>query len=92
MNLPSGSERLREAVRRQPKALATKDSYVYWLRHCVTALNTRPSPCPVFCFLLSQILLCGSPFVSQKQEIARKPQFVFLRNTPSCPACAILTA
>jgi integron integrase len=40
MNLSIAIERLRDVLRRQHKALATESSYVYWLRHYVTALNT----------------------------------------------------
>ena len=42
MNLPYAIERLRDVLRRQHKSLSTEDSYVYWLRHYVTALNTMP--------------------------------------------------
>ena len=43
MNLPNAIDRLRNVLRRQHKALSTEDSYVYWLRHYVIALNTMPS-------------------------------------------------
>jgi len=43
MNLPYAIERLRDVLRRQHKSLSTEDSYVYWLGHYVTALNTMPS-------------------------------------------------
>ena len=43
MNLPLAIERLRNVVRRQHKAIATEASYVYWLRHYVTALKAMPS-------------------------------------------------
>ena len=46
MNLPSAIERLRNVVRRQHKSLSTEDSYVYWLRHYVTALNSMPGSLP----------------------------------------------
>jgi integron integrase len=39
MNLPGAIERLRNVLRRQHKAIATEASYVYWLRHYVTALK-----------------------------------------------------
>ena len=39
MNLPIAIERLRNVLRRQHKAIATEASYVYWLRHYVTALK-----------------------------------------------------
>jgi len=42
MNLPNAIERLRDVLRLQHKAISTEDSYVYWLRHYVTALNTMP--------------------------------------------------
>ena len=42
MNLPNAIERLRDVLRRQHKALATESTYVYWLRHYVTALNAMP--------------------------------------------------
>ena len=40
MNLPFAIERLRDVLRRQHKSLSTEASYVYWLRHYVTALKT----------------------------------------------------
>ncbi|MGA2248525.1 MAG: site-specific integrase [Verrucomicrobiota bacterium] len=43
MNLPNAIERLRDVLLRQHKSLSTEDSYVYWLRHYVTALNTMGS-------------------------------------------------
>ena len=43
MNLPNAIERLRDVLRRQHKSLSTEDSYVYWLRHYVTALNSMAS-------------------------------------------------
>jgi integrase len=46
MNLPIAIERLRDAMRHQHKALSTEDSYVYWLRHYVTALSTMPNSLP----------------------------------------------
>jgi hypothetical protein len=46
MNLPNAIERPRDVLRRQHNALFTEDSYVYWLRHYVTALNTMPSSLP----------------------------------------------
>jgi len=46
MNLPSAIERLRNVVRRQHKSLSTEDSYVFWLRHYVTALKTMPGSLP----------------------------------------------
>jgi hypothetical protein len=42
MNLPNAIERLRDVLRLQHKAISTEDSYVYWLRRYVTALNTMP--------------------------------------------------
>lgn len=39
MNLPIAIEQLRNVLRRQHKAIATEASYVYWLRHYVTALK-----------------------------------------------------
>jgi hypothetical protein len=42
MNLPCATERLRDVLRRQHKSLSTEASYVYWLRHYVTALKTMP--------------------------------------------------
>ena len=42
MNLPNAIERLRDVLRRQHIALSTEDSYVYWLRHYVTALKAMP--------------------------------------------------
>jgi len=42
MNLVFAIERLRGVLRRQHKALATESTYVYWLRHYVTALNSMP--------------------------------------------------
>jgi site-specific recombinase XerD len=42
MNLPFAIERLRDVLRRQHKSLSTEASYVYWLRHYVTALKTIP--------------------------------------------------
>ncbi len=46
MNLPLAIERLRNVVRRQHKAIATEASYVYWLRHYVTALKAMPNSLP----------------------------------------------
>jgi hypothetical protein len=46
MNLPNAIERLRDVLRRQHKGLSTEDSYVYWLRHYVTALNAMPGSLP----------------------------------------------
>jgi hypothetical protein len=46
MNLPNAIDRRRDLMRRQHKAIATEASYVYWLRHYVTALNTMPSSLP----------------------------------------------
>ena len=42
MNLSIAIERLRDVLRRQHKALTTEATYVYWLRHYVTALNALP--------------------------------------------------
>ena len=49
MNLPNAIERLRNVVRRQHKSLSTEDSYVYWLRRYVSALNSMPSSLPREC-------------------------------------------
>ena len=46
MNSPSAIDRLREVVRRQHKAIATEDSYVYWLRQYLAALKTMPGSPP----------------------------------------------
>jgi len=46
MNLPSAIEQLREVVRCQHKAIATEDSYVYWLRHFVAAIKSMPASLP----------------------------------------------
>jgi integron integrase len=43
MNLQLAIERLRDVLRRQHMALATESTYVYWLRHYVTALNAMPA-------------------------------------------------
>ena len=42
MNLNDALERLRSVLHRQHKALATEDSYVFWLRSYVRALNAMP--------------------------------------------------
>src|SRR5688572_16208541 len=42
MNLTQAIDRLREVIRRQHKAISTESSYVYWLRHYVTALRRMP--------------------------------------------------
>jgi len=42
MNLPIAMDKLRNVLRRQHKALTTESTYVYWLRHYVTALNDMP--------------------------------------------------
>jgi len=36
-------QRLREVIRRQHKALATKESYVHWLRRHIHALHKTPA-------------------------------------------------
>jgi hypothetical protein len=36
-------ERRRQVIRRQHKALATEDSYVFWLRRYIAALHTIPA-------------------------------------------------
>ena len=43
MNLINAIERLRGVLRRQHKAITTENTYVYWLRHYVNALNTMPA-------------------------------------------------
>jgi hypothetical protein len=43
-------------------------------------------------FGLSKYRLGHSPFVSQKHKIVQQTHFVFLRNTPPFPNCAILAA
>jgi hypothetical protein len=45
MILSGAIERLRDVVRRQHKAIATEDSYVYWLRHSSPSLH-RSFPQP----------------------------------------------
>jgi integron integrase len=40
MNLTNAIERLRDVLRRQHLAIATESTYVYWLRHYVTAINS----------------------------------------------------
>jgi integron integrase len=42
MNLTIAIERLRDVLRRQHLAIATESTYVYWLRHYVSALNSMP--------------------------------------------------
>jgi integrase len=46
MDLPNAIERLLNVLRRQHKAIATEASYVYWLRHYVTALKDMPNSLP----------------------------------------------
>jgi integrase len=43
MNLTIAIERLRDVLRRQHLAIATESTYVYWLRHYVSALNSMPA-------------------------------------------------
>jgi integron integrase len=43
MNLTIAIERLRNVLRRQHLAIATESTYVYWLRHYVSALNSMPA-------------------------------------------------
>ena len=42
MNLTMAIERLRCVLRRQHKALSTESTYIYWLRHYVSALRHMP--------------------------------------------------
>src|SRR5262245_8763103 len=42
MNISQAINRVREVTRRQYKALSTEDSYVYWLRQYIVALQAMP--------------------------------------------------
>jgi integrase len=42
MNTAQAIERAREVLRRQHKALATEDSYIFWLRRYMTSLRDMP--------------------------------------------------
>jgi hypothetical protein len=46
MDLPNAIERMRNVLRRQHKAIATEDLYVYWPRHYVVALKNIPNSLP----------------------------------------------
>jgi site-specific recombinase XerD len=39
MNTPQAIDRVRQVLRRQHKALATEESYVFWLRRNIAALR-----------------------------------------------------
>jgi integron integrase len=43
MKMHIAIEKLRDVLRRQHKAIATESTYVYWLRHYVTALTVMPA-------------------------------------------------
>ncbi len=46
MNSALAINRLRNVLRRQHKALATEDAYVFWLRRYIKALRTMPANLP----------------------------------------------
>jgi len=46
MNAAEASDRMRQVIRRQHKALATEDAYVLWLRRYIKALRQMPPGLP----------------------------------------------
>ena len=71
MNLNDAIERLRSVLRRQHKALATEDLYVFWLRRYVRALDTIPNPLAseqkLECFLTDLAKRCDLAASTQNQ-------------------------
>jgi integron integrase len=43
MNIAQAVERMRQVIRRQHKALATEDCYIFWLRRYMAALHQMPA-------------------------------------------------
>src|SRR5208337_2710465 len=46
MNPTEALSRMRQVIRLQHKALATEDTYLYWLRRYMTAVHRMPVPLP----------------------------------------------
>ena len=46
MNSTEALQRVRQVIRRQHKALATEQSYVFWLRRYISALRAMPQELP----------------------------------------------
>ena len=42
MNTSQATLRLRQVIRRQHKALATEENYVFWLRRCMASVRQMP--------------------------------------------------
>jgi len=46
MNAAEASDRMRQVIRRQHKALATEEAYALWLRRYIKALRQMPPELP----------------------------------------------
>jgi hypothetical protein len=73
MNTAQAVERMRQVIRRQHKALATEDCYIFWLRRYIAALHRMPSNLPsekkLEQFLTDLALRCDVAASTQNQAL-----------------------